>query len=208
MCCRTASQAMINGSCRSCSPITKARAALFSRCLMSCGHNYRSSPEIATEGRCKSLVRQVKKHMDFRITADGNERDIREIHEMLKKYNLAHREASQSVPIGIFLEEEMGRKLAGLPEKPLGIGFASGIFLSANRSEGKASEARCWRLRNWMQNAAAANMPLWTLFPFRLPVFTRIMGAGRFIPSKHILTPGNGTIIRKKYFDSEERRQR
>lgn len=31
------------------------------------------------------MVRQVKKHMDFRITADGNERDTREIHEMLKK---------------------------------------------------------------------------------------------------------------------------
>ena len=76
---------MINGSCRSCSPITKARAALFSRCLMSCGHNCRSSPEIASEGKLKRFVRQVKKHMDFRITADGNERDIRESHEMLKK---------------------------------------------------------------------------------------------------------------------------
>ena len=52
---------------------------------LSCGHTCRISPEIATEGRRKSLVRQVKKHMDFRITADGNERDIREIHEMLKK---------------------------------------------------------------------------------------------------------------------------
>ena len=31
------------------------------------------------------MVRQVKKHMDFRIAADGNEHDIREIHEMLKK---------------------------------------------------------------------------------------------------------------------------
>lgn len=58
--------------------------------------------------------------MDFRITADGNERDIREIHEMLKKYNLAHREASQSVPIGIFLEDEMGRKLAGLTGETFG----------------------------------------------------------------------------------------
>lgn len=66
------------------------------------------------------MVRQVKKHMDFRITADGNERDIREIHEMLKKYNLAHREASQSVPIGIFLEDEMGRKLAGLTGETFG----------------------------------------------------------------------------------------
>ena len=87
---------------------------------MSCGHNCRSSPEIASEGKLKRFVRQVKKHMDFRITADGNERDIREIHEMLKKYNLAHREASQSVPIGIFLEDEMGRKLAGLTGETFG----------------------------------------------------------------------------------------
>ncbi len=64
--------------------------------------------------------------MDFRITADGNERDIREIHEMLKKYNLAHREASQSVPIGIFLEDEMGRKLetAKLDAKRRGCKYA------------------------------------------------------------------------------------
>ena len=175
---------------------------------MSCGHNCRSSPEIASEGRRKSLVRQVKKHMDFGITADGNERDIREIHEMLKKYNLAHREASQSLPIGIFLEEEMGRKLAGLTGETYGNWLCIRYLFVIESSEGKASEAGCWRLRNWMQNAAAANMPLWTPFPFRLPVFTRIMGTGRFLPSKHILTPGNGTIIRKKYFDSEERRQR
>ena len=76
----------------------------------------------------------------------------------------------------------MGRKLAGLTGETYGNWLCIRYLLSANRSEGKASEAGCWRLRNWMQNAAAANMPLWTPFPFRLPVFTRIMGTGRFYP--------------------------
>ena len=34
----------------------------------------------------------IQKQTDvFRITADGDERDISEIHEMLKEYNLARR---------------------------------------------------------------------------------------------------------------------
>ena len=52
--------------------------------------------------------------MNFRITDDGNDRDVNEIHEMLKEYNLSHREASQNVPIGVFLEDENNGKLAGL----------------------------------------------------------------------------------------------
>lgn len=58
--------------------------------------------------------------MNFRITNDGNARDVHEIHEMLKEYNLAHREASQSIPIGVFLEDESGRKLAGLTGETFG----------------------------------------------------------------------------------------
>ena len=41
--------------------------------------------------------------MNFRITDDGNERNINEIYEMLKEYNLYHRKASENVPIGAFL---------------------------------------------------------------------------------------------------------
>ena len=58
--------------------------------------------------------------MDLRITNDGNERDVHEIHEMLKEYNLTHREASRNIPIGVFLEDEMGRKLAGLTGETFG----------------------------------------------------------------------------------------
>ena len=58
--------------------------------------------------------------MNLRITDDGDERDVHEIHEMLKKYNLCHREASQSVPVGVFLEDETGQKLAGLTGETFG----------------------------------------------------------------------------------------
>lgn len=56
----------------------------------------------------------------FRITSDGDAHDVHEIHEMLKEYNLRHREASQSVPVGVFLEDETGQKLAGLTGETFG----------------------------------------------------------------------------------------
>ena len=58
--------------------------------------------------------------MHFRITDDGEARDIHEIHEMLKAYNRSHREASKSVPIGVFLEDENGKKSAGLTGETFG----------------------------------------------------------------------------------------
>lgn len=58
--------------------------------------------------------------MNFRITDDGNEHDIHEIHEMLRDYNLRHREASETVPLGVFLEDETGRKFAGLTAETFG----------------------------------------------------------------------------------------
>lgn len=57
---------------------------------------------------------------NFRITSDGNEHDIHEIYEMLKEYNLNHRETSQNVPVGVFLEDASGGKLAGLTGESFG----------------------------------------------------------------------------------------
>ena len=42
------------------------------------------------------------------------------MHEMLREYNLAHREASESVPIGVFLEDGNSKKLAGLTGETFG----------------------------------------------------------------------------------------
>ena len=65
-------------------------------------------------------MRQVNKRLNFRITNDGNARDVQDIYEMLKEYNLKHREASRNVPIGVFFEDECNRKLAGLTGETFG----------------------------------------------------------------------------------------
>lgn len=52
--------------------------------------------------------------MEFRITNDGNEKDIAEIYKMLKEYNLSKREKSENIPLGIYLEDDNGNKQAGL----------------------------------------------------------------------------------------------
>lgn len=52
--------------------------------------------------------------MNIRISYDGNENDIEDIHERLKAYNRKNRESTKDVPIGIYYEDEHGEKLAGL----------------------------------------------------------------------------------------------
>ena len=58
--------------------------------------------------------------MKFRITNDGNVRDIEEIHKLLKEYNLRKREKSESIPLGIYYEDETGKKRAGLTGETFG----------------------------------------------------------------------------------------
>lgn len=58
--------------------------------------------------------------MKFRITNDGNEQDIQEIHKMLKEYNLRNREISENIPLGVFHEDENGAKIAGLTAETFG----------------------------------------------------------------------------------------
>ena len=59
-------------------------------------------------------------NMSYRVTSDGNEQDIHELYEMLKEYNLSNREKSENVPIGIFLEDENKKKLAGVTGETFG----------------------------------------------------------------------------------------
>ena len=59
-------------------------------------------------------------NLKYRITDDGNEKDINEIYELLKEYNLSNREPSKNVLIGIFVEDEDNRKQAGLTGETFG----------------------------------------------------------------------------------------
>lgn len=52
--------------------------------------------------------------MKLRITENVAKQDVEEIHSQLKKYNSLKREASESIPLGIFYEEADGTKKAGL----------------------------------------------------------------------------------------------
>lgn len=58
--------------------------------------------------------------MKIRITNDGNERDVADVFEMLKAYNLSKLEISNVVPVGVYYEDENGRKLAGLTGETFG----------------------------------------------------------------------------------------
>ena len=76
------------------------------------------------------------------ITDDGNERDIHEIHEMLREYNHSHREASQSVPIGVFLEDGSGRKLGGLTGETFGNWLCIQYLFVSERLRGQGIGSR------------------------------------------------------------------
>ena len=116
--------------------------------------------------------------MDFRITADGNERDIREIHEMLKKYNLAHREASQSVPTGIFLEDEMGRKLAGLTGETFGNWLCIRYLFVSESLRGQGIGGRLLETAELDAKRRGCKYAFLDTFSFQAPSFYKNHGCG------------------------------
>lgn len=80
--------------------------------------------------------------MNFRITNDGNPSDIDEIHNMLRSYNLSKREKSENIPLGVFYEDDTGKKLAGLTGKTFGNWLCINyLFVSENlRNQGIGSK--------------------------------------------------------------------
>ena len=58
--------------------------------------------------------------MNVRVTKDVKQNEIDEIHEMLRSYNHRNREAAEKMPLGVFYEDESGRKLAGLTGETFG----------------------------------------------------------------------------------------
>ena len=80
--------------------------------------------------------------MNLRITNDGNEQDEKDIYGMLKEYNLKNREPSENVQIGVFYEDENGKKLAGLTGETFGLWLCIHyLFVSEElRTQGIGSE--------------------------------------------------------------------
>ena len=61
--------------------------------------------------------------MEIRITDTVTHKDEADIYDELKKYNLSNRELSKNIPIGVFIEDEFGKKQAGLTGETFGNWF-------------------------------------------------------------------------------------
>ena len=114
--------------------------------------------------------------MNLRITNDGNQSDIDDIHEMLKLYNLSNREKAKNIPLGIFYEDENGKKLAGLTGKTFGNWLCINyLFVSENlRNQGIGSKIMI-SAENEARNRGCKYVFVDT-FSFQAPAFYEKLG--------------------------------
>ena len=114
--------------------------------------------------------------MNFRITDDGNARDIGEIHEMLKEYNLTHREASKNVPIGIFYEDEGNRKLAGLTGETFGNWLCIRFLFVSEQLRGKGIGSKLLEAAEREAKQRGCKYAFVDTFSFQAPAFYKKHG--------------------------------
>lgn len=114
--------------------------------------------------------------MNFRITDDGNERDVNEIHEMLKEYNLSHREASQNVPIGVFLEDENNKKLAGLTGETFGNWLRVRFLFVSEQLRGKGIGSKLLEAAEREARQRGCKYAFVDTFSFQAPIFYKNHG--------------------------------
>ncbi len=114
--------------------------------------------------------------MNFRITNDGNQSDIDEIHNMLRSYNLSKREKSENIPLGVYYEDETGKKLAGLTGKTFGNWLCINyLFVSENlRNQGIGSKI-VMSAENEARNRGCKYVFVDT-FSFQAPAFYEKLG--------------------------------
>ncbi len=113
---------------------------------------------------------------DFRITDDGNARDINEIYEMLKEYNLSHREASANVPMGIFLEDERGRKSAGLTGETFGNWLSIRFLFVSEQFRGKGIGSKLLDAAEREAGRRGCKYAFVDTFSFQAPAFYKKHG--------------------------------
>ena len=114
--------------------------------------------------------------MNFRITDDGDERDINEIHEMLREYNLSRREASANVPIGIFYEDEDGRKSAGLTGETFGNWLCIKFLFVSEPLRGKGIGSELLELAEREAKRRGCKYAFVDTFSFQAPAFYKKHG--------------------------------
>ena len=116
--------------------------------------------------------------MHIRITDDGNERDIHEIHDMLRDYNRRHCEASENVPLGVFLENETGRKFAGLTGETFGNWLCIWFLFVGEAFRGQGLGSRLLEAAENEARQCGCKYAFVDTFSFQAPSFYKNHGYG------------------------------
>ena len=95
---------------------------------------------------------------------------------MLKEYNLSHREASQSVPIGVFLEDESSRKFAGLTGETFGNWLCIRFLFVSEQFRGKGIGSRLLETAEAESKRRGCKYAFVDTFSFQAPEFYKKHG--------------------------------
>lgn len=114
--------------------------------------------------------------MELRITNDGLEKDIDEIHEKLREFNHSKREPSSDVPLGIYLEDENGGKLAGLTGETFGNWLCIKYLWVSERQRGTGIGTKLMRAAENEARSRGCKYVFVDTFEFQAPGFYRKLG--------------------------------
>ncbi len=114
--------------------------------------------------------------MTLRITDDGSEKDVNEIHALLKAYNLSHREPSKDVPLGIYYEDEDGKKLAGLVGETFGNWLCIKFLFVSEELRGQGIGTRIMESAEQEAKSRGCKFAFVDTFSFQAPDFYQKLG--------------------------------
>ena len=124
----------------------------------------------------KDIHTMLHDGMNIRITNDGDAHDVQEIYEMLKEYNLRHRESSQNVPIGVFLEDENKRKIAGLTGETFGNWLCIQFLFVSEQLRGKGVGSKLLKAAEEEARQHGCKYTFVDTFSFQAPEFYKKHG--------------------------------
>ena len=122
------------------------------------------------------MKKDIDMNNSFRITSDGNEQDIQEIYVMLKAYNLSNREKSDNVPLGIFLEDENKKKIAGLIGETFGNWLCIHYFFVAECLRGQGIGRKMIEAAECEAKKRGCKYAFVDTFSFQAPDFYKKLG--------------------------------
>ena len=134
----------------------------------------------------------------FRITSDGDAREVHEIHELLKEYNLRHREASQSVPVGVFLEDETGQKLAGLTGETFGNWLCIQYLFVREPLRGRRVGSKLLEAAEAEARKRGCKYAFVDTFSFQAPAFYKKHGYQEFFYPRRISVHRQTALLHKR----------